>query len=129
MSGFPSRRAALFLRILAERLVPQNKISEIIEEIRMMPNGAADDFTGRERSMASMLGPSEDELDAFLGDRIKQFKEAFERARNSEAAVQNFWRADTERAERLERENRLLREAFATLNVDLPVFPDRESGS
>jgi hypothetical protein len=120
---FAARRTAAFLRMLAEEMVPQNKIVELVRrlaEARSWNAESDDDFTHRELSMAGQIGPADDEIDVFCESRIAQHAEVARRAVASEKTVQAYWAADRAKVEGLERENRELRQALTHVGVLAP---------
>jgi hypothetical protein len=125
MSDFAAKRTAAFLRLLAEELVPQNKLFELVrrlhENLRFSQN-MPEDFTGVEMQMAKTIGLTEKELDEACAERVEQLKKEAEAARKRSEAAWDYQRADEAKRHGLEQENMRLRSALEHLG-----FPQKKA--
>lgn len=118
MSDFAAKRTAAFLRLLAEELVPQNKLQELVGRLaeqlryeRQVPT----DFTGVELRMAKAIGFTGQEVDEVCADRITMWKEASDAAAKRAEAAWDYQRAEEAKVSGLKDENRSLRSALEAL--------------
>jgi len=120
--GYAAKRTALFLRMLAEEMVPQNKLWELVQQLRAQAqyDRMPEDFTGKELAMAAMLGPTGKEIDEACADRIAQYKQTAEELRKRTDGMSEYWRASDSKADAFRHEADHLREAFKALGVVPP---------
>ena len=122
--SFAAKRTAAFLRLLAQELVPQNKIWELVQRVDRAMRYTSNDFTGTELAMANMIGITDEEIDGACSARIAEHKKAAEKERQRAEACCAYWSAEAEKADGYRLANMHLEKAFKELGV---VPPDPEA--
>ena len=118
MKAFPSRTAA-FIRALGSDVCPMNKVETIIRDIHgdYWSKDRAD-YSGIEVGLAEMVGPTKEELDAMLeermADRVSEVREETRRTAEWNASL----RLQSNDADRKDNENRHLRHVLEQLGID-----------
>lgn len=125
---YAAKRTAAFLRLLAQELVPQNKLAELV--MRMDDcyrlNSLPEDFTGAELQMARTIGLDDDELEQACGERLLQLRHDLEKEQKKSEACSLYWQASEDKASGYRLANMHLEQAFKRLGV-VPEVPETKT--